>query len=136
MALSETEELELLQLQKAKAMASQGQPSQSFTDKAMDYAKNKAVDFATDVAGPKNLYNTYGQSLPTRGAIIGGSVGGVPGAAMGGGLGQIAKNMMGIGVGDPNAPTTPLAAALPAMGQATAAGVMQEPKMLEAIPGV
>lgn len=136
MGLSESEELELLQLQKAKALASQASPNQSFQDTALGAVKNAAVDFATDVAGPKNLYNTYGQSLPQRGAIIGGSVGGTPGAALGGGLGQIAKNMMGIGAGDPNAPTTPWAAAVPAMGQTFAAGLMQEPKMLEAIPGV
>lgn len=111
-------------------------PEQSLKDKAIGAIKNKAIDFATDVAGPKNLYNTYGQSLPTRGAIIGGSVGGVPGATVGGGLGQIAKNMMGIGVGDPNAPTTPGAAAIPAIGQALASGVMESPKILEGIPGV
>lgn len=111
-------------------------PEKSLKDKAIEAIKNKSIDFATDVAGPKNLYNTYGQSLPTRGAIIGGTVGGGLGAALGGGLGQIAKNMMGIGVGDPNAPTTASGAAIPAMGQALAAGVLQEPKVLNAIPGV
>lgn len=133
----EQEHYTYLKLKQKQAMAMSSQPQDpSFAEKTMGAAKNAAVDFATDIAGPENLYKKYGESLPTRGAIMGGSMGGVPGAAMGGGLGQIAKNMMGLATGDPNAPKTPVAAALPAMGQALGAGVMEEPKMLNAVPGV
>lgn len=105
-------------------------------DKTISKVKDAAVDFATDVAGPKNLYKKYGDSLPSRGAIIGGSVAGVPGAAIGGGAGQIAKNLMGLSVGDPNEPKTAMGAAVPAMQEAATAGLFQEPKILNQIPGV
>lgn len=77
------------------------------------------------------------RNLPILGGILGSTVANPGlGAAAGTGLGQILKNMAGIVSGDPSAPTTAMGAALPAMGQAALGGIAQEPKVLNAIPGV
>jgi len=131
MALSEAEELELLQLQKSKAMATQPSAENS----------NQSINMPVAKFAAKQALNLLPQAhpienLPTIGGATGLALAGPAGMAAGTGVGKIAQNMIGIAQGDPNAPTTAMGAALPAMGQAALAGIAQEPKVLNDIPGV
>lgn len=128
MALTEAEELELLELEEQEAMASQPQQNQPQPSSGfMDTMKNKAIDFATDIATPRMAYEKYGSILPVAGAVAGGPIGA--------GLGAIAKNAVGIAVGDPNAPTTPWEAAKEPMLQAGFVGAAELPQVGAAIQG-
>lgn len=127
MSLSESEELELLQLQKAKAMA--GQPQEMGGSPPLGFVAKQVFNM-TQMAHPV-------RNLPLLGAMVGSTFGDPgTGAAAGAGAAQIIKDMAGIASGDPNAPRTAGAAAMSAGGQALGAGIMQEPQVLKGIPGV
>jgi len=84
MALTEAEELELLELEEQEAMASQ--PPQPAAEPGVfgrvgQAIEDKAVDFASGLVGPKNLFRSIGDKLPIAGATAGGPVGAVAGEA-------------------------------------------------------
>lgn len=136
--LSESEELELLQLQKAKAMAMQSTQPQSFMDSLKSTAQqapqiaSQALEAANPVQQTKNFFQTDpatmqrvgGSALPIAGGAIAGPIG-----ASGG---ELLRQMTGTALATETVPKTPLGRFASVMG----AGVAQEPKILETIPGV
>lgn len=130
MALSESEELELLQLQKAK----QGGKNPSFQNQIPDVIKQAGE--AALASSPSNLTQKFMQTDPAvmqkmGGAalpIVGGALGGAPGAAGG----EFLRQMTGTALAPETVPQTPLGRFASVVG----AGAAQEPKILEAIPGV
>lgn len=147
MGLSEDEEFELLSLEREKNK----QPS--FQDKAEEYGQ-KALDFAKKAANdplaqlgvniasgdaPSALLAAKGIAQnpseavrsPTVQAglpIAGGALGGFPGAAGG----EAVRQMLGTAFAPETVPRTTLGRAASMLG----AGVAQDPKVLNAIPGV
>lgn len=122
--LSESEELELLQLQKAKALAlGQGGMKPTFGNiAAVAPAIAKQVGNMMPIAHPVN-------NLPIIGGMAGMPFGlGAPGAA----LGEAAKEAADVVLEPDAVPKTPLGVGASVMG----AGIMQEPKILGGIPGV
>jgi hypothetical protein len=120
MGLSESEELELLQLQKAKALAAgqatNGQAPQSIGD-AFKGSFHQAVDPLVSVAQklhPRNL--TW--ALPMAGAVAGTAIMPGAGTAAGAGLGSIAQKMANLVYG-----TTP-----PVDATTSIAGIPMAPK--------
>src|ERR1051326_5956562 len=139
MALSEAEELELLSLERERAMAAQ---QQSSPERSIAPILPKMMGVAA-----QDVAQRFG---PAIGPVVGGLLGGPGGAAGVAGLTAIGQRMAGIANGsqpsvpmsDPNAwffPSSPLnmtkEAISPAI-QAGAAGIAQEPKLLQEIPGV
>lgn len=80
--------------------------------------------FGRVVANPAKAQKQFGAALP----ILGGMLAGPAGAA----LGETANVAAGTALGNPQTPSTPLGIGADVIG----AGVMQEPKILKAIPGV
>lgn len=131
--LSESEELELLQLQKAKAMAMQGQ-SQDSSFPAGQIASQAGQ--AVLASSPANLTKKFFQTDPATMQKYGGQalpmLGGAMGGPIGASLGEVARQMTGTVLNPDAVPKTPLGIGASVVG----AGVAQEPKILEAIPGV
>lgn len=97
MALTESEELELLELEEQEAMASQGQdsqPSVGLGDTVMSAVKSLSPTSIAPNLTPEKL----SQQLPVIGTVAGGIFGGL-GAPIGAGLGQIGKRMAGMAYG-------------------------------------
>lgn len=137
MALSESEELELLQLQKSKALG-QNNPSQMGGKPPLGFVAKQVLGM-TPMAHPID-------NLPLIGTMAGTAMGGPMGAAAGAGTGQIFKRIYDLASGASPLPATkpliggiqmPMASeAVAPMTQAALAGIAQEPKVLNEIPGV
>lgn len=130
MALSESEELELLELRRRRLAANVEPSLQSQVPQmAQDAARSAVMGpydatkkfFETD---PATMQRVGGQALP----IVGGAMGGPIGAAGG----EFARQMTGTALAPDTVPKTGLGRA----ASVISAGVTQEPKILEAIPGV
>lgn len=98
-------------------------PPTSALGQVGDYLKNKAVDFATDVASPQGVGQKIGQNLPLIGAVAGGAMLPGAGAPLGAGVGQIAKRMIGIGTGAEPPSQGPVKEAVAPMVQSALVGI-------------
>jgi hypothetical protein len=131
MALTEAEELELLELeeQEAGGDASQAAPAQAPQSSMVDVAKFAATaPFAQPIQAVKETVQhpeSIPAYLPTMGAVGGEIAGGPAGAAVGAGLGQIGKRIGDLAFGNvqPSEAMSPAKESVAPMAQAFAAGL-------------
>lgn len=136
--LSESEELELLELEEAEAKAktnsTQTQPPQDTSFPAGQIASQAGQ--AVLASSPANLTKKFMQTDPATMQRVGGPalpiLGGMAAGPIGASLGEVARQMTGTVLNPSTVPKTPLGIGASVIG----AGVAQEPKILEAIPGV
>jgi len=134
--LSEAEELELLLLQKQKAIAEANMNS------PMVFLKNEGQGIAEKAgqavmaSSPANLTKQFFQTDPATMQRVGGAAlpiaGGMVGGPIGAAAGEFARQATGAAFAPDTVPETPLGRAASVMG----AGVAENPAMLKAIPGV
>lgn len=132
MSLNEQEEFELLSLQRQRAGVQLPEPS--LGAQATGVLK-QAAQTALDTS-PANLTKKFFQTDPATMQRVGGPIlpiaGGMAAGPVGAAAGEFARQMTGTAFAPETVPQTGLGRAASVMG----AGVMQEPKILEAIPGV
>lgn len=128
--LSEDEEFELLSLQREKA----GIPAQTFQQQMPGIAQQagQAALASSPANLTKNLFQTDPATMQRVGGgalpIMGGFYGGGPGAM----VGEALRQETGRALAPDTVPKTPLRR----LASTISAGVMQEPEILNAIPGV
>lgn len=131
MPLSEQEELELLSLQRQKAGVQESPSLQSQIPEIIKQAGQAALD-----TSPAKLTQKFMQTDPATMQRVGGPLLPIAGGALGGpagaAAGEFARQVTGTAFAPETVPQTGLGRAASVMS----AGVMQEPKILEAIPGV
>lgn len=131
MALTESEELELLELEEQEAggqaqePAAPSQPNPSFMENLGAAAKN--VMTAPVKLAPNLTPEKLSSYLPVAGTVAGGAIGGPLGSAVGAGLGQIGSRIADIGYGrvDPSEAMNPTSEAIAPMAQ-TAVGAIPD----------
>lgn len=136
MALSEAEELELLELEEAEASAkttaNQPKTATDFIKAEGPRIAQQALEAADPVSATRKFFKTDPETMQRVGGgalpVMGGALGGPVGAA----AGELARQATGTVFAPDTVPETALGRAASVAG----AGVIQDPKMLKAIPGV
>lgn len=128
MALSEEEELELLELEEAEA---KGQSKPNLREQIAEVTKG-AVRSANPVTATKAFFETDPANMQRKAGVTLPIFGGIAGGPVGAALGELARQATGTALAPETVPETAVGRAASVIG----AGVAQDPKILAAIPGV
>ena len=127
MALTEAEELELLELEEQESMGSQATPKQM---EGQSFGEALSGSLSRIAGQPKEIAQNMtpekmSQHLPLAGMAFGGAFGGPVGMAAGAGLGQIGARMADLGYGrvQPSEAMSPVREAIAPMAQTALAGI-------------
>lgn len=134
MPLNEQEEFELLSLERERAGVAQRSPDQSSQDQIQGVLKQAGQ--AALASSPANLTKSLFQTDPATMQRVGGGALPIMGGAFGGPVGAAAGELARQATGTVLAPDTVPKSGLGRFGSVMAAGVAEEPKALDLIPGV